>query len=127
MKRNKPLRRGRSPRRHARLRARKRIRPRNEERHARDWPRQFGSEERVQAIRRLPCIVPGCRRRSQNCHTFSRRTATWRDIYPGCWKHHREQHQIGVPAFMEKYHVDVFARAAQLAEEIPAEGPALAA
>jgi hypothetical protein len=48
-------------------------------------------------------------------------------VFNCCWKHHREQHQIGIPAFMEKYHVDVYARAAELAEQIPAEGPALAA
>jgi hypothetical protein len=100
-------------------RRRSRIRARNPERHALAWARQFGSGRRVEAIQRQPCVVPGCKGRSQNCHTYSRRTATWRDVFPACHAHHREQHQIGMQSFMAKYNIDPYARAAQLAELIP--------
>ena len=32
-----------------------------------------------------------------------------------CWEHHREQHDIGQPAFERRYGLDLFALAAEFA------------
>lgn len=76
-----------------------------------EFQRVYGSKERVAFVKSLPCVVPGCQdRRIQNCHSRSGGTGRKADyfwIYPGCEKHHAEEHKIGRKTFEKRYQIDL--------------------
>lgn len=91
-----PMKRPRAP-----MARRTRIRPRNEARRLRDWPRQFHSAERVRWVKGLPCST--CENRGhlpvENSHIVGRRVGTYADIIPQCTTCHREIH-AGIKTFL---------------------------
>jgi RNase P subunit RPR2 len=77
----------------------------------------FGSRERVEAIRRTPCVVCGVVP-SENAHVRSRGAGgTWQDVVPLCRDHHREQH-AGARTFEANHNLDLATLAAHFAQEI---------
>jgi hypothetical protein len=117
-----PLRPGKPLDRSSELQRKTRLRARNPERKAREFARCYGSEARVEAVRAMPCCVPGCvRRPSQNAHVRSKGAGgTWRDVVPLCAYHHAIQHRMGILTFEREYDTDLRAIAARVAEETPA-------
>lgn len=75
------------------------------------WLRAYGSEERVDFVKALPCVVNfRCDGPVQNAHHGTGGTGRKADadrIFPCCTKHHAEIHQQGVISFQEKYDVDL--------------------
>lgn len=88
---------------------------RKADRKASEFARCFHSEERVEFVKRLRCVVPGCLdRRIENCHAVgggTSRKAGYEEIYPGCHGHHKEEHRIGKRSFEKKYGIDLRAEA----------------
>jgi RNase P subunit RPR2 len=77
----------------------------------------FGSRERVEVIRRTPCVVCGVVP-SENAHVRSRGAGgTWRDVVPLCKDHHREQH-AGAVTFQARHQINLSDLAAHFAQEI---------
>jgi len=90
----------------------RRLRSVNPERRERRWQEAFGSEARVEWVRKQPCEVCG-ERPSENAHVRSRGAGgTHEDVVPLCAPHHRQQHDIGIRSFSELHHIDL-ARAAR--------------
>ena len=83
----------------------------------REWPRHRAW------VRRHACVVPNCQVipvqfahiRSAANSGKSLKPADWYGVSM-CWEHHREQHQIGQPAFERRYGLDLFALAAEFAQ-----------
>jgi hypothetical protein len=64
-----------------------RIRARNQKRHSREWRRAYGSVERVEFVKGLPCVACGIVGYSDNAHVESGGTARKADadkIAPLC-------------------------------------------
>lgn len=76
-----------------------------------EWARVYGSTERVQFIKALPCCVSSCDRRPcENAHAKGGgmgRKADARFVLPLCTKHHRELHNIGVRTFEKRHAIDL--------------------
>ena len=74
----------------------------------------YGSQERVEAVHRMRCLI--CfRLPSENAHVKSKGAGgTYKDIVPLCHRHHREQHQIGIATFSQKYDVNLATEAARV-------------
>ena len=104
------------------LKASKPMKARNPKRRASLFAKQFGSRERVEAIRALVCYV--CQKEpAENAHLKSRATGgTWRDIVDLGAKCHRTAkdslHNCGSVEAFEACHpgIDLRARAKFLAE-----------
>lgn len=96
---------------------------RNRERKAKLFAAQFGSAERVEAIKSLPCVVCG-KVPTENAHLKSRATGgTWRDVTPLCVLHHRtgkfSLHNLGSVALFDATHgTRLWKTAERLAREI---------
>jgi hypothetical protein len=105
------------------------ARARKAERLAREFARKYGSEERVQEIRRRTCCV--CKKEpAENVHTENGgtgRKAGWETIVDLGANCHtldpRSLHRLGsVEAFDREHATDLRARARYLAALIPAGG-----
>jgi hypothetical protein len=87
----------------------------NKDRRDREFPRTYGSIERVQWVQRQPCIVPGCDRAPcVNMHVEgggAGRKADADKIAPGCHVHHHELDTQGRQSFEAKYGIDLQAAA----------------
>jgi hypothetical protein len=90
-----------------------RSRQRRIDRHA----AAYGTHAAV--VRAMDCLVRGCRVRPvQAAHVKSRGAGgTWRDLIPLCWRHHGEQHAVGVRTFAARHGLDLAAAAAALVGE----------
>lgn len=93
-------------------------RAKNAKRSASEFTRCYGSEERVEWVRSLPCIVPGCRQLSENAHIIgdgAGRKADADKIVPLCVMHHRSGqyalHHLGREEFEGTHMVDLGALA----------------
>lgn len=74
-----------------------RLRPRNAKRSLANWKRAYGSEERVQMISRMPCLLCGSTP-SQNAHVETGgkgRKADASTVIPLCAACHMEHHTQG--------------------------------
>ena len=91
----------------------------------REWPRHR------RFVRSHACVVTlgksddHCDGPIQCCHFRTSanagkglKPADW-DSFPGCFRHHAEQHAIGQPAFERKYGLDLAAICAELARQSP--------
>ena len=86
----------------------------------REWPRHRAF------LRRHQCCVPGCtflpievaHVRSAGNSGVGLRPGDWSAV-PLCHDHHREQHQIGLPAFEARYGIDLAALAVEFARRSP--------
>jgi hypothetical protein len=97
LRRKTPLRSQSALRTKTHLRRRKAIRKVNPARRRRERLRAYGPEERRKWMTSLPCVVPGCRRRSEQAHVTPpeglpsgmgrKRDARW--TVPCCAWHHR--------------------------------------
>ena len=104
------------------------VKKRNPKRRQSEFARCYGSKERVQAIKALPCW--NCRKRhAENAHTESGgtgRKAGWETVVDLCGVCHRtgssSLHNLGsVDAFDREHGTDLRARAQWLAENLPPE------
>lgn len=91
------------------------------------WRRQYGSEARVEAIKGMPCTVPGCANRpSENAHVAPKAErgmgykADARWIAPLCSVHHYSLDSIcgSVEVFDATFKTDLRAVARRLAETL---------
>jgi len=99
LRRHKWLRRGTQPLRRTRLRAKGgSLFPHRRNPAYRAW------------IRTFPCVVPGCEGAAEPCHVI-RKSQGGDDVgnlYPGCRRHHDEQHEHGtLGPFERKYGLDL--------------------
>lgn len=92
--------------------------PVNRTRKAAEFTRCYGSEERVEWVQTLPCIVPGCTQPSENMHIEgdgAGRKADANKVVPCCCGHHRTRkdslHNLGREAFEGEHLVDLAALA----------------
>lgn len=97
------------------------LRAKNAARAADTFTRCYGSEERVEWVQTLPCIVPGCDKPSENMHIEgdgASRKADYTKIVPCCGGHHRTRsdslHNIGREEFEGTHLVDLAALALDL-------------
>lgn len=105
------------------------LRNRNPERKAKEFRRCYGSQERVEKIKALPCHNCG-KRHAENAHTEgggTGRKAGWRTVADLCSVCHRtgkdSLHNLGsVERFDAVHGTRLRERAQQLAREIPMEG-----
>ena len=76
----------------------------------------YHSVERIQWVRRLACVVPGCETRpAENHHTRAGgmgMKAHYSTIVPLCHHHHQQLHTIGVLTFERRYGLDLAQEAA---------------
>lgn len=93
--------------------------------HLRDeYARKYGSEERVQAIKAMPCCVPGCDSTPcDNAHIKGGgmgRKSDWTHIANLCRFHHIARDQVlgSNERFQEVYGISLEAVAAQLAASV---------
>lgn len=99
------------------------LRPRSHDRAERAFRRSYHSRQRVRAIQRMACLVPGCTRRSENAHVRAGgigMKAGWRWIVNLCAWHHRlssdSLHLLGSPErFREVHGVDLLEASLRLA------------
>lgn len=86
---------------------------------------QYGGPEYLAYVTAQPCVV--CRERPcEACHRKSRGAGgTWRDLFPGCMRHHREQHDIGIASFEARYGLDLEAVCAELVRRFEARRASL--
>ena len=114
-KRKRPLPRGKKP-----------IPKRNPKRKAKEFARAYGSDERVEFVKSLPCIVATrvfcgvtkacCAGDIENAHTKGGgmgRKAPASSVVPMCSGHHRYLHTVGSTEFQAVYRVDLTAEAAK--------------
>lgn len=100
----------------------RRMRPKK--RSASEYARIYGSRERVERIKAMPCTVPGCvRRPSENAHIENGgmgRKAGWETVLPLCHQHHHQLDDVlgSVELFDRTYLTDLRATAARLAVEV---------
>jgi hypothetical protein len=105
-----------------------RICPRNDERKEKTFARNYGP--RGEAVREMPCIVPGCTEPVEACHAKPRQQgghgegdSSW--LFPGCRNHHDEAGEYRTSqreAFIEKHRVDPCVEAERIAIELDARG-----
>lgn len=83
----------------------------NPKRRERLFEDAFGSVERVEWIRRSPCVVPGCEGFPCENHHWPTKGAGGKatDISPLCIPHHREFHQLGPETWQRKHGIDLSA------------------
>lgn len=89
-------------------------RAKNVKRSADAFLRAYHSEERVEWVQGLPCVVPGCRKPSENMHIEGdggSRKAGYEKVVPCCAGHHRTLHEIGREEFEGHFYVDLAALA----------------
>jgi len=96
----------------------KRPRAKNVQRSANAFARAYHSEERVEFVQSLPCIVPGCDQPSENAHIEGdggSRKADYVKVAPIYSGHHRTRkdslHALGREAFEGTHYVDLAALA----------------
>ena len=110
------------------MRAKKPCRPKavNPARRKREWDRAYGSKERVQWVRTLPCVACGRVGFSENAHVTNTdksgggsRRAGYQCIAPLCgylWSIlnncHGALHRLGPASFQLRYHIDLASCAA---------------
>lgn len=91
------------------------IRPVNPERQRRLRVRNYHSDEFIDWIHGLSCVVNGCGSQEiEASHIRSRGAGgRWEDVVPMCRAHHREFHDMGVRTWSSKYalSLDLIARA----------------
>jgi hypothetical protein len=94
----------------------------NRRRKAKSWIRSYGSEERVEFVKSLPCIAWGssCWGEIQNAHVVkgdggASYKASAEFIAPLCDGHHRCLHRDGPYTFADEHRVDLAACAAATA------------
>lgn len=91
------------------------LRAKNAKRAASEFARCYHSEERVEWVRSLPCVVGGCRNDSiENAHIEgdgTSRKAGYEKIVPLCRTHHRQLHRDGRETFEGAHLVDLAAMA----------------
>lgn len=99
-----------------------RLRQRNPARAARAFARNFGPK--AEWIRGLPCLVRGCRRRSEACHAQARGMGGAKGdasvLVPLCRRHHGEAGELRTgerQAFTARYGLDLMAEAWRLEQE----------
>ena len=109
MKRSKPLERRTPLEANEPLKRTTPLRQRNPERRARLHDEQFGPEAFQKWVRAQTCCVPDCGGwPPELAHVKSRGAGgTWEDIVPLCTRHHREQHDMGIASFQERYGFDM--------------------
>lgn len=77
-------------------------------------------------IRQQPCVLAdhpvarargGCRGVIEPCHVKSKGASggDQANLYPGCSRHHEEQHQTGIRSFQTRYGINLRALATELA------------
>ena len=70
------------------------------------FARHFHSQERVEWIRSLPCVLTGIEGESHNAHTKSRGSGgTYEDIVPLSFVAHRDYDELDKMQFSAKYGV----------------------
>jgi hypothetical protein len=96
-------------------------------------PRKGSNPKHLEWIRTLPCIVDGCRGGGDPAHVRMPGTGGGMKLKPPdvwtvplCREHHREQHDIGHPAFERKYCIDFRRSAMELAALSPYQGEEIA-
>jgi len=99
---------GKSSRKQRKPLKRTRIPKVNKKRRKERFERDFGTSERVLAIKAMDCSVSGCVNRDiVNAHLISRGSGgSYEDIIPLCNFHHNEEHSIGTKSFLTKYGLD---------------------
>lgn len=91
----------------------------NRTRRNREWLRAFGSAERVEFVRSLPCIAAharDCDGDVENTHTVGGgmgRRSDAENIVPCCRRHHHEMHSVGAAIFAMHRAVNLRACAAE--------------
>lgn len=99
-----------------------RVNPVNRKRRAERAEKQYGPTNRIAWVAALPCRVCGLVP-SENAHATSRGAGgDYTDIVPLCGSHHREQHQLGIESFQEKYGIDLHEEARKTQELWIAQG-----
>ena len=107
MKRRKPLKRRTGLTSRKQLNRKKTVKRKNARRSVKEFRRAYGSQERARAVQAMPCVVCGALP-SQNAHARSRGAGGGaEDIVPLCMAHHREQHDVGIATFEERYSIDL--------------------
>ncbi len=93
-------------------------RAKNIQRSADSFTRCYHSEQRVEWVQGLPCIVPGCGKPSENAHIEGdggSRKAGYDKVVPLCRGHHLTRrdsfHNLGREAFEGEHLVDLAALA----------------
>lgn len=85
-------------------------------RNATKFIENFGSTDRVLAIKLTPCLICG-QLPSENAHVVPRsRGGKAKHIVPLCKKHHTELDMMGRSNFESKYNVDLMVEAHKVAE-----------
>ncbi len=112
----------------ARIKRSRRIKPKK--RSPEETLRIYGTEERRDAVKAMPCVVPSCYRTpSENSHLVNGgmgRKADADTIVPMCAHHHRTGtnsfHNLGsVRAFDAMHGTDLWATAKRVAKELDGE------
>ena len=107
MKRRKPLQRRTGLTSRKKLNRDKAVKRKNARRSAKEFRRAYGSQERARAVQAMSCVVCGALP-SQNAHARGRGAGGGaEDIVPLCMAHHREQHDVGIATFEERYSIDL--------------------
>lgn len=87
------------------------IKAKNVQRSADEFARCYLSEERVEWVKELPCVVGGCTHTSiENAHIEgdgAGRKAGYEKIVPLCRTHHAKLHQIGREEFEGTFYVEL--------------------
>lgn len=98
---------------------RKQIARRNKKRHSKNWLRSYGSVERVEFVKGLPCVVGAAICpffQSENAHIEAGGAGRKSDaakIVPLCAPHHREIHAVGRVLFEQFNGIDLNKAAAE--------------
>lgn len=97
---------------------RKPPRAKNVKRSADEFTRCYHSDERVEFVKSLPCVVAGCDKPSENAHIEgdgAGRKASYTKVAPICGGHHRTRkdslHSLGREEFEGTHLVDLGALA----------------
>lgn len=113
------------------LKSKTRVKPVNAKRKKANWARAYGSDERVEFVASLPCVVQRpsspCAGTIENAHVANGgrgRKADADRVAPICTAHHQELHQIGQQSFEARYGVDlkVAARITEMRWQIASGG-----
>jgi hypothetical protein len=100
---------------------RSKIKKSNPKRKSENFKKYYGSVERVEWIKNLPCIV--CKNtvgNSENVHIISKGSGgNCKHIVPMCRHHHAELHQVGIYTFQVKYTIDLLKEAEYYAIMLP--------
>ncbi len=93
-----------------------RVKPRNAKRKAKEFDRAYGSEARVEWVKRQRCVACGLEGYSENAHVSGGgvgRKADAAKIIPLCIWCHRRQHEMGAGTFAIRFSLDLRALAAE--------------